>query len=207
MLATDAVYSLKPLALPFGDQLGEWEATHHPRLFVVQPGLYWADPETAGGKRKLKRRGVPLKFFEAIDPATGHRRTDTFERKWADYCRQSHGVAIPDPPPRVPLPMTTFVGLRLAMARGKLDTACQWIEADRAISFGWQDKRTRLEWCAPQGHPPDAPPTFARHWPLRGPLKSWAYQPTGEIVIAMDMNALELADQPEWIDVTVPFKR
>lgn len=207
MLATDAVYSLKPLSLPFGDQLGEWEATHHPRLFVVQPGLYWADPETAGGKRKLKRRGVPLKFFEAIDPATGHRRTDTFERKWADYCRQSHGVAIPDPPPRVPLPMTTFVGLRLAMARGKLDTACQWIEADRAISFGWQDKRTRLEWCAPHGHPPDAPPTFARHWPLRGPLKSWAYQPTGEIVIAMDMNALELADQPEWIDVTVPFKR
>ncbi|HEV7453949.1 MAG TPA: DNA polymerase [Candidatus Saccharimonadales bacterium] len=41
MCATDGIYSLQPLALPLGDQLGQWEYKQHDGITVVQSGVYW----------------------------------------------------------------------------------------------------------------------------------------------------------------------
>jgi DNA polymerase type B, organellar and viral len=204
MLATDAVFSFKPLDLPVSDRLGDWDVTRYPRLFVVQPGLYWGPEPTDGKKRKLKRRGVPLKFFEAIDPVTDERRTDTFERVWREYCESETAAVrlLSQAPPSVPLPMTLFVSVRLAMARRKLDTACQWVTAPRNISFDWRDKRAGLEWCAAS----NGPVTFCRHWSQTGPVVSLAYDAAGKLVASLDLDALELQDQPEWLDVGTPWK-
>jgi hypothetical protein len=227
MLATDAIVSLDPLPLPVGAGLGQWEQTTHERLFIVQPGLYWSPPRTDGaGKRKLKRRGVPLKFFEAIactvcgeDCANqpkcpkcgglGERRTEKFERHWHAYAEQANaavpGLALP---PKVPLPMTSFVGTRLALARLRLKpeaereaalraTACQWVTADRGISFDWKEKRGgKVEWRG----------EAAFHWPLPGPIASMAYTPEGELREAFDLDRLELDDQPDPPDLGIPWK-
>ena len=204
MLATDAVFSFKPLKLRIGPGLGQWEREKHPRLFVVQPGLYWGNPaSTAGAKRKMKRRGVPLKFFEARDEATGERRTDLFERMWREACE--HGRAQPDfatgaglfRPPIVPLPVTSFVGAKLANARHRPETAGMWVEAPRNISFDWLGKRQGCEFVGP---------LRVRHRPLPGPLKSMAYQQSGKLVEAFDMEKLELEDQPDPIDAGIPWQ-
>ena len=38
MLATDAVFSTRPLALDIGDELGQWEEKQWQDLFIAQPG-------------------------------------------------------------------------------------------------------------------------------------------------------------------------
>lgn len=43
MVATDGVYSLDELDLDEGDNLGQWEATHHNGITVAQSGVYWTD--------------------------------------------------------------------------------------------------------------------------------------------------------------------
>ncbi len=74
MVATDAVYSLKPLDLACGELLGQWEHQALKGLFIVQPGLYWC-PE----KRKRKSRGLSGSFFE--QPGM----TERFESAWEDF--------------------------------------------------------------------------------------------------------------------------
>jgi hypothetical protein len=211
MVATDALISLRPLPLAFGRGLGQWDQTQHERLFIVQPGLYWGPPSVdSGGKRKLKRRGVPLKFFEAIDPGTGERRTEKFERHWREYAERCRSAAPGGfvTPPKVPLPMTSFVGLRLAAARtrGKPSEerdaalkalACQWITSDRGISFDWSEKRGgKIVWTG----------EAAFHWPLPGPIASLAYTSEGALTESFDLDRLELDDQPDPVDLGIPWK-
>lgn len=42
-LATDGIYSTKPLDVPLGKGLGEWDYQRHVGLTVVQSGVYWVD--------------------------------------------------------------------------------------------------------------------------------------------------------------------
>lgn len=136
MIATDGIYSRKPLSLEIGDKLGDWEATTHEEgIFIVQPGLWWA-PD--GNKRKLKTRGVPESYFKP--------RIKRFEQVWhrfiADLVARRRAIV-----PKVPVKITTFIGLRLASAWGnkKGRLAGTWLQgknADvRSISFDWQGKR------------------------------------------------------------------
>lgn len=45
MMATDGIFSTKPLGLPVSKELGEWEYHVHKGATVVQSGVYWLDDE------------------------------------------------------------------------------------------------------------------------------------------------------------------
>lgn len=132
-MATDALYSRTRLNLDIGDGLGQWEENQRNGMFIVQPGIYWSD----GGEPKT--RGVPRsRIIE-------HR--EDFENVWQNWIEAgAEGL-----PPTVPVFVNQFVGMRLALARNKPETAGQWL-ADlrkmgndkigvRNIAFDWQSKR------------------------------------------------------------------
>jgi DNA polymerase type B, organellar and viral len=153
MLATDGVYSLKPLKLKAGGGLGQWGVKDFPSLFVVQPGLYW--PPRSGDDWRPKSRGISpttiAKFsfeFEAawfkfagepsIDAITRAARLfDALELGRVDLV----GVAIGDRYPLVEVSFPAFIGLRLAAHWGRPEAAGQWLPQTRKISFDWRGKR------------------------------------------------------------------
>lgn len=149
MIATDAVYTIgRPPRLPLGDGLGEWDRKQFRSLFIVRPGVYWP-PKKRGKAQAIKSRGLSPKFLEPM--------IRKFRRVWADYCRQKKaghqawiGAKLEKRikraglkgkahkrlrPPVVPVKITAFIGHRLALHRGKIDEACQWIEVDRQQAF------------------------------------------------------------------------
>jgi len=152
MLATDAVLSTRPLRLPIGPGLGQWEEIEHGDVFIVQPGLYW------GGKRP-KTRGLPSDVFK---PET-QKRFEAAWRKWfathvafraaIDMVAALENGGLP---PAVPVGFDMFIPLKLAAARGKPRLAGCWIDAARVIdlvqgreegslrrfSFFWKGKRS-----------------------------------------------------------------
>lgn len=127
-LATDAIFSRRPLPVDLGEGLGQWEEVIRPDgIFVVQPGLYWSPGTDAG----LKTRGIPRSQIIA------HR--DEFEDAWCAWL-----AAPPSAPPFVKVPVTCFIGHRQALAWGRLDTAGSWMvlgDGGRGISFDWRQKR------------------------------------------------------------------
>lgn len=136
MIATDAIFSLRPLKLPVAEKgkeiLGGWTADLHNGLTIVQPGLYWGRD---AARHKLKTRGASA---SVLAPYTGE-----FEGRWLDYMALTpYQRATPQlKPPAVTIPYTMFIGLRLAYHRGKPETACQWVEDSKRISFDWKKKR------------------------------------------------------------------
>jgi hypothetical protein len=186
MLATDALFSRRPLAVPTGDGLGQWEVAEHKRLFLVQPGIYW-------GAKQPKTRGVSPGFFEE--------KTGIFEAAWAEYATRDRAVydlAGRVEPPIVTLPLTLFIGLRLAQARGKPETAGQWVAQDRHFRFDWSAKRGRHTW-----ETDDCVWTY----PLAGGsgVVSEPHKSNPELVSIMDGDKAELDDQPDLIDLTPPW--
>lgn len=155
MLATDGIYyaGTAPDDMDYGKGLGQWETKRYPAgLFVVQPGLYWGRPEDPDTKQieetnKVKSRGISPKFFEPVIP--------DFQRQWFNFIRRAQragetAVAHADDrsalaPPVVPVEVSAFISLRLAMHRKAFDTACQWVKSKRAIRFGWRKKRDHAE--------------------------------------------------------------
>jgi hypothetical protein len=141
MLATDGILSVRPLHLDTGDGLGQWDVKVHPRVFVVQPGIYWGGRGT-GGVEKRKTRGVSPRFLNPAIP--------DFERKWQQYRTVEdwtfrRGWRRPDPP-IVKVKVELFIGLRLARARRKPNLAGCWIgkrqdDPPRKIRFDWRGKR------------------------------------------------------------------
>ncbi len=132
MLATDGIYSRRPLALQLGEGLGEWEAkVRHGGMFVVQPGIYWSP----GSDERPKTRGIPRsKIIE---------RRAEFEAAWCSYMMLEGEHA----PPIVAVPITSFIGHRLALSWGKPEMAGRWMvigsdKGGRQISFDWSSKRT-----------------------------------------------------------------
>lgn len=184
MAATDAVYSLDPLALDEGEALGQWEGEKLDGLFIVQPGLYWC-PE----KRKRKSRGLPGKFFEE------NQRTERFENEWANY------IANDDEDfPSIPVDLTNFIGLKLALSRNNLDSAGRWVAEQRSISFDYTNKRDGH--IKRDGHLVTAP---KRGGPLTISLPHKDFLKAGGAGPWEDARAM-LEDQPDYIDLGPPFK-
>ena len=61
MLATDGVFSSRPLPLDIGKGLGQWDYTKHDDLFIVQSGTYFSPSqlkEATDSSDVVKSRGV-----------------------------------------------------------------------------------------------------------------------------------------------------
>lgn len=133
MFATDAVYTTKPLAVDFGDGLGQWKQQTHADLFIVQPGLYWS-------KERHRTRGVSGSVFAPW--------VSKFEKHWKMYSLLGIGTDLPTP--IVYIPIRLFTGLRAAVMSGKPALAGRWaIENDgkgRGIPFNWEGKRGEHWW-------------------------------------------------------------
>ena len=179
MLATDAVVSLNPLPLDIGGMLGQWKAKEHDALFIVQPGIYF-------GGGNLKTQGVSGSFFAG--------KTDAFRDAWRAWSLQDRAAVPldgPPPPATVQLPVTLFAGIKLSCARGEPETAGIWSETQRNFSFDWSRKRAAHTW---QGN---AVWTF----PCAGSptLQSMPHAGDRALLEAMDIEKLELEEQPDYI--------
>jgi hypothetical protein len=189
MIATDGIYTIGgPIeGLDMGAGLGQWEAKQFPSLFIVRPGLYWP-PDRLGNAptAKLKTRGLSPKFFEPLIPA--------FETAWDRW------IKAPDPAtvPVVPVPIETFVGVRLAMRQNNPDQSCQWIERDVECKFSWIDKRKGIKRQGDAlmlGALPGDPDAHSHHYNADAVLAS-------STVFEMDRMIFEA--QPDYVDLGAP---
>jgi hypothetical protein len=136
MLATDAVFSTRPLALDIGEGLGQWEEKVWPDLFIAQPGVYWSPSDLS---KLVKSRGAPRSVIGDAAP----RFQETFT-EWLELMR------LPDAMkrmlaerliPSVPVALRVFHGCREALHRGKPWLAGKWEDVTRHESFEWKTKR------------------------------------------------------------------
>jgi len=123
MLATDGIFMGKPLDLPCGSSLGEWEATlHDTGMFIVQPGVYFL-----GESGEVKTRGVERGRITKL--------RDEFEKQYAKFVETSgeHHVVSVD--------VDNFITAKQALARRKWQLAGTWDKTTRDISFYFDQKR------------------------------------------------------------------
>jgi DNA polymerase type B, organellar and viral len=121
MLATDGLFCTLPRPyLAAGTELGEWELTVHDGMFVVQSGVYML-PDKLPKTRGVARRKVIQHTWD-------------FYVAWQRYLRSSVSTG-------VDITLRSFVGIRSAYARNRLDIAGQWLYSRRRISFDWSTKR------------------------------------------------------------------
>lgn len=126
MLATDGLFTTRPLPVQIGEGLGMWEAKERPSgLFVVQPGIYWSP----GSDVLPKTRGIPRSRIIA--------KRDAFEELFDRWVRGDGR----DEAPSLDVDITQFIGHKLALARNKPLTAGQWKAVKKSISFDWGNKR------------------------------------------------------------------
>jgi hypothetical protein len=189
MAATDAVYSLDKLTLPIGEELGEWEYCELSNLFIVQPGLYW------GGKKK-KARGIPSKFWE------DETKLGLFYDGWDAFREMDTASVKPENLtfPVVGIPVNNFVGLKLAQARGKPETAGKWVTIDKAISFDWTGKRAGYRW--------DGEHVITEPRPGYKGLVTMAHADFSKTDRNSELDMLrdEYIDMPDFVDLTTPWK-
>jgi hypothetical protein len=147
MLATDAVFSTRPLSLDIGEGLGQWEENLWPDLLMVQPGVYWSPSDQ---QKSVKSRGAPRSIVgDAV-----HRFHESFA-DWVELMRRPDAkerVLRERPIPSVPAPMRVFIGCRLALARGKPWQAGKWENVVRHISFEWRTKHDAMRVVLGQDH-------------------------------------------------------
>lgn len=189
MLATDGLFTGTSIpGIAASITLGGWDlVTHSDGMFIIQPGLYFA------GDTKPKTRGVPMgKIME--------RRAD-FETAWGESwwsrgekLKAGTTLHTRPVPPSVDVPLRNFVGLRLAYARGKPETAGAWVDAPKDVSFDWSTKRRPMKlvydrWGARtlphEGAPGVATVPYSRS--IGGNL-------------TRDLERLLFDDGPEWAD-------
>jgi hypothetical protein len=187
MIATDGVYTVDgPIDdLPRGDGLGEWEVKKFPSLFIVRPGLYW--PPDLAGNRKLKTRGLSPKFFEPLIPA--------FETAWDAWMAKPLDPATV---PVVPVPIETFVGVRLALRLSDPLQACQWIKRDVNVRYSWVDKRKgiiRNDGALLLGSLPGSPDAYSHHYSADAGLQSSAL---------FELDRMMLEAHPDYLDIGPP---
>lgn len=183
MIATDGIYTRRKLGVAIGPGLGQWEETIHHGMFFIQPGVYFYDSD-----KLPKTRGVPRARLTAHE--------QDFRKAWDEFfatVKYSNTdlfglqVQTKDMFPKVAVPLTSFIGMRLANHRGHPETAGRWDTKPKEISFNWLTKRygyviegdcIRLLAYSPPGFPA----TIPYHKTIGG--------------LAVE---LEFADQPEMI--------
>ena len=189
MCATDAVYSLDPLPLDVGDKLGQWELAELKDLFIVQPGLYWSRD-----LRKRKSRGLSGRFFEERG------RTEAFEKEWKYAYSKENSADFDGSFPMVSVPVPGFIGLRLALQRNKPELAGTWISDHRSISFDYRNKRTaHIREGRHYVTGIKAGSAKLQSLPHRDFLKAGGQEP-------WEAARLMLDEQPDYIDLGIPFK-
>lgn len=125
MLATDGLFCREPRNLPVGGKLGEWDLKEHSEMFTVQSGVYFLPGEDK--RKSTKTRGVPQS--RVIE------HEGEFRQVWNEYL--AGGSLGP-----VKISLRNFIGLRLANARNRVDTAGQWVPVTKSVSFDWSSKRS-----------------------------------------------------------------
>lgn len=111
-LATDGIYSLAPLDLPLGKDLGEWDYQRHTGLTAVQSGVYWVDNDD--GSVAAYHRGFDP---ESIDRA---KVLEGWRRGWGRVVARS----------------TRFVGMGQALSGGEQwGRWRQWVEHSRELQL------------------------------------------------------------------------
>ena len=149
MLATDAVFSTRPLPLDIGPGLGQWEQKIWPDLFIAQPGVYWSPTEVEATAERspagsLKSRGAPRSVIGPAVPAFHQ----TFG-KWIEALRQPGAIDRmlsnrKELIPTVEVKIRVFYGCRLALAMGKPFLAGSWKWETQKIGFDWRSKRDAM---------------------------------------------------------------
>jgi hypothetical protein len=137
MVATDAVFSTRPLPLDIGEGLGQWELKIWPDLFIAQPGVYWSPSEL---EKSVKSRGVRRSVISSAAP-----RFQQVFSTWAELLRRPGALELMLKErqliPSVPVTVRVFYGCRLALARNKPWLAGRWKNETRYESFEWGTKR------------------------------------------------------------------
>lgn len=120
MIATDGIFTDKPLNVPISTNLGDWELTEHDWMFIIQPGLYMLPLE------KPKTRGVPrVKIVEYAR---------TIRKSWATQGDTGPNLV-------QVIPMHRFRAARQAIHERKWNRSGEWYTQNRVISFQWDTKR------------------------------------------------------------------
>lgn len=124
MLATDGLFTLEDRpTLPLSKTIGDWSKEDHANMLTVQSGVYVLP-------KMLKTRGVTKSKIEEYN-------IDLLAVwfKWLDNPDFAQG-------PTVCIPLHQFIGLRLAVARNKPETAGLWVDVPKQITYDWESKRT-----------------------------------------------------------------
>lgn len=174
MLATDGLFCRETRAVSVGGGLGEWDLKVHDDMFIVQSGVYFLPGDDKS--KYTKTRGVPQsKVIE---------HEQDFRRVWNEYLTDG---ALSD----VEISLRNFIGLRLAVARNAVDTAGQWIETTKKISFDWSTKRS--------GYSRNGDSVVTD---MMGGSTTLESQPYNRIIGGIRAaERLIHADQPDWGDV------
>lgn len=193
MAATDGFYTTRKRGFPLGERLGEWEEKEHSEMLVVQSGVYFIPGE------KTKTRGAPR--------AKVDKSRQAFYTAWEEYIEGLDWSKDDIPICVVGVPVTNFVGLALALARGKPETAGQWVDDDRQMAFDWRSKRelpSRDGKLVPSLIDGTYLQTVPQEWDEKVITTPYAKKIGGAIAKARDSKSeeykLEAEWQPDWND-------
>lgn len=140
---TDALFTSRPLNLPLGDDLGEWEETRFSQLTYVQSGTYFGTLSD-GTTVTAKTRGVDL-------------GTLTHEAVLA-------GLANPVPTAQVAeAQMTRFVGAGVALTQS-FKRWCRWEVQPKVVKLSPQGKRDHIAMASYCDHCDDGGPLKLGVW-------------------------------------------
>lgn len=170
MLATDGLFTRDGYPLREAEGLGGWDRTILPDgMHIVQPGVYF-------GAKQPKTRGVPLTAIL--------REEKGLRNAWTGSSTDG-----------LPISLRQFIGLRLALSRGAMHTAGQWLPVEKRISYDWSTKRDPR-------HLQDG-----RTRPYQGDPSVWSV-PYDRLIggnLIRDMDRLEWADTPDWAETLTEY--
>lgn len=181
MLATDGIYTSElPKDFESNDKLGGWSLNAYPEgIFIVQPGLYFDNAGRTLRDRLTKTRGIPVNL--ALEHEEELRIA--FQDLWQSQDPTNISVTIP---------MTNFIGLRLAMHRRQSNLAGQWKSEERHITFDWRSKR-QLDTAQATG--------YLRTFPQSGSLLDISRPYSKELARELDERRqliIDWSDGPDW---------
>lgn len=119
-IATDGIYSLEPLDLDIGTNLGQWEFTLHDDMTLVQPGFYWY---STNGKEKNYYRGFNKDCIKRGEVISAYLT----------------GVK------SLPVGTTRFVTLGAAVGLNNFETWHTWRKKDRNLDL-YMSKSSKRSW-------------------------------------------------------------
>jgi hypothetical protein len=102
-------------------------------------------------------------------------------------------TSLPPVPPQfnVPVPINTFIGLRLALHRNKPSLAGRWHNDEKKMSFDWSLKRARGELNG----------TFVEHWPIEGDVNARSICYDEKLLTEIAERNLEMEAMPDFVQI------